>query len=975
MSLPRDWRRAPSSTYRFQLHREFGFDAAERLVPYLADLGVGACYASPILTARPGSPHGYDIVDHDHINPELGGEAGLRRFAAALRARNLRLVLDFVPNHMAADADANPWWRDVLENGMCSNHVDVFDIDWTPLKSEIRQRLLLPILGDHYGAVLERGELQITCSAGAFTLAYFDRRLPVNPQPAARILRHELDTLRTEMAHDGDGLRELVSIITGLDHLPPFTSTTADHIEERERENEILKRRLAALVGTSPIVRAHVDRALVHFNGVPGDPDSFNDLHDLLEAQPYRLAYWRVAGHEINYRRFFDINDLAAIRMELPSVFDATHRLLRRLLSEGVVHGIRIDHPDGLYDPEEYFERLSHLNDQTPPYIVAEKVLSASERLVPEWAIDGTTGYDFLNDVGGVFVDGAAASRMRRIYGRVSGRRERLADVVYRSKLAIMDSSLSSELNVLADSLDRLSEASRRTRDFTLNSLRALLAATVAAFPIYRTYITSRGASQSDRQAIDRALTDAVHRNPTMETSSSRFLRDVLLPTGTPTPAALAFTMKLQQFTAPVQAKGLEDTAFYRHNTLISLNEVGGDPARFGRTVAEFHAQNAVRAAEWPLGMLATSTHDTKLGEDARMRVHVLAELAEEWGDAVGRWQRMTAGSRRRISGGWAPDGNDVYRLYQTLVACWPVDGSAPAPDVARLQRYMVKALREAKQHTSWLNEDSAYEAAVDRFIARVLSTRTAHRFVASFDSFARRVAGLAAIYSLGQLVLKVGSPGVADIYQGSELWNLSLVDPDNRRPVDFSARMHMLASLAPLLAGLDSSDSLPSRPLLSDDVARLAESWQDGRIKLYLTAASLRFRRAHADLFLSGDYLPLEATPVPLPAGVIAFARRLGDRVVIVVAARLVARLGDGQAQPGRSIAWGDARLLWPESIGVDKLTDLFTGQSVTGTTLEGTESRNGTGAALGVPLAAVLGTLPVAMLFGQVRAGSGPG
>jgi (1->4)-alpha-D-glucan 1-alpha-D-glucosylmutase len=949
MSLPHDWRRAPASSYRLQLHRDFGFDAAERIVPYLSALGVAACYTSPILMARPGSQHGYDIVDHGHVNPELGGEEGLRRLADALGTRDIKLILDFVPNHMAADADANPFWRDILENGQCSIHVDVFDVDWVPLKSELRQKLLLPVLGDHYGAVLERGELQLEYADGAFSLAYFSRRFPINPRPGAAILRCQLDLLRAELAPNDEGLRELLSIITGLDHLPPFTSTAPEQTEERDREKEILKRRLATLMETAPGVRAHVARAIQHFNGTPGIAESFDDLHTLLELQPYRLAYWRVAGHEINYRRFFDINDLAAIRMELPAVFDLTHGLLKRLIDEDVVHGIRIDHPDGLYNPAEYFDRLSRLSPGKTPYIVAEKILNAGERLVSDWAIDGTTGYDFLNDVAGVFLDTTASTRIRRAYGRVSGRRERLADVVYRSKLTIMDSSLSSELNVLADSLDRLSESSRRTRDFTLNSLRGLLAATVAAFPIYRTYITADGASPSDRAAIDRALTDVQQRNPTMEMSSLRFLRDILLPTRQIDPVSLAFTMKLQQFTAPVQAKGLEDTAFYRHNKLISLNEVGGDPSRFGRTVTEFHQNNELRASEWPLGMLATSTHDTKLGEDARIRVHVLAELVEEWGDAVSRWQRFTAGSRRKVPGGWAPDGNDVYRFYQTLIACWPVEEGAAPPDVARLQRYMIKAIREAKLHTSWLNEDSAYEAAVEHFVERVLAGPTSIRFLRSFAPFANRVAGLAAIYSLGQLVLKIASPGVADIYQGSELWNLSLVDPDNRTPVDFAARAAMLSALAPWLDGLDASAIRPSRPLLSDDVAALARAWRDGRIKLYVTSAGLRFRRAHPDLFLSGRYVPLE-TAATEPGG-IAFARQLDDRVVIAVAARLVARRGDGLAQPGRQIEWGDGRILLPAALEPRRFIDLFTGQSVT---VDGDS----------LPLSRVLNVLPVALL-----------
>ena len=961
MSLPHDWRRAPASTYRLQLHREFGFDAAERIVPYIARLGAAACYSSPVLMARSGSTHGYDIVDHNRLNPELGGEDGFGRLAAALRAHQLRLILDFVPNHMAADAGANPWFRDVLENGSCSRHAEVFDIDWFPPKAEIRHKLLLPVLGDHYGLVLERGELSVAYDQGSFTLHYFDRDLPVNPRPATIILRTGLDELRHRLGDDDPHMRELLSIVTGLDHLPPFTSTSPELIEERDREKEILKHRLAMLVDSSPVIREHIDRAVALVNGTPGQPDSFDILHELLEAQPYRLAYWRVAGHEINYRRFFDINDLAAIRMERPDVFDATHQRLRELLTGDLIQGIRIDHPDGLYDPEAYFAQLSGLNGSRLPYVVAEKILSADERLVTGWAIDGTTGYDFLNDVGGVFVDPTGARRMRATYGRVSGQSERLSDVVYWSKLAIMNSSLSSELNVLADALDRLSESDRHSRDFTLNSLRALLAETIACFPIYRTYITERGASDSDRQAIDRALTEAQSRNPTMEASSFEFLRDVLLPVSLPDPTRLSVTMKLQQLTAPVQAKGLEDTAFYRYNVLISLNEVGGDPARFGRTVAEFHRENTTRATDWPLGMLATSTHDTKLGEDARMRVHVLAEIAGEWSEAVTRWQRLTSAARRRLPAGWAPDGNDVYRFYQTLIGCWPAEAlgldEAPAELVARLQQYMIKATREAKRHTSWVTENRAYESAVEHFIARVLSGPAAARFLRAFDPLARRVMGLGAIYSLAQLGLKIGSPGVPDFYQGTELWTLTLVDPDNRRPVDFDARTAMLDALEPLLAGIDAPDPTAARPDIAAEAAELAANWADGRVKLFMTAAGLRLRRAHPDLFLAGEYLPLDSD-MPGPAGVVAFARRRDRRTVVVVVPRLIAGvIPDLAAGPAQPATWGDARLWLPAELADLELLDIFTGARH-----RSTRAPDGRAS---LPLAELLGTLPVSLLW----------
>ena len=897
-----DGRAIPASTYRLQFSRDFDFTRAAALVPYLARLGVDACYASPILTARPGSPHGYDIVDHGTLNPELGGDAGLRTLAGALRSLGLQLVLDFVPNHMAADADANRWWRDVLAHGQRSQYAETFDIDWTPLKQELRGRVLLPILDDHYGRVLERGELVLTSVDGAFVVRYLEQTLPIDPEHAARI--------------------------------------TGD------------------------------------MNGTPGDAASFDRLHELLELQAYRLAYWRVAGHEINYRRFFDVNELAAIRMERKDVFDATHARLAQLLADGVVQGVRVDHPDGLSDPETYFERLANLAGMHRPYLLAEKILASGERLPATWPIDGTTGYDFLNDVGGLFVDAGAGPKLHRISAQVAGRQQRLADVIYECKKLILTTSLSSELNVLADALNRLSEADRRSRDFTHHSLREALLEVVACFPVYRTYVSGRGCSEADVRAIDSALREARRRNRPLGRSIFEFLRCVLLPAGLPGLDAddnrfeprpdfaerLRFSMAMQQVTAPVQAKGLEDTAFYRHNMLISLNEVGGEPARFGRSPVEFHASNAARLAEWPHGMLATSTHDTKLGEDTRLRVHAISELTDEWRGLVTRWQRLTSSARRRLEDGWAPEGNDVYRFYQALVGAWPAGqrGNPAAMEelTVRLRAYLSKALREAKARTSWMHQNEPYEAAVDAFVTRVLTGRRARRFLDAVEPFAERLAALGARYALSQLVLKLSSPGVADFYQGSELWTLTLVDPDNRSPIDFETRAAALDALAPMLEGVEQPDGRTQMADLESRVTELGRSWRDGRVKLYVTAAGLRLRRADRDLFLKGDYVPLEIDS-PSPGSVVALARRFEDRVLIAVVPRLVASIcppGGGLATP---CAWGDTRVWIPDALCPRDLVDVFTGRRA------GIAVRQDGRAAISV--ASLLETFPVAWLWGR--------
>ena len=888
---PDPGRRVPLSTYRLQLSREFDFARAAAIVPDLARLGVDACYCSPILKARAGSPHGYDIVDHREINPELGGETAFRQFVDVLHEHGMKLVLDFVPNHMAADVNENPWWRDVVEHGPASPHAVGFDIDWAPLKSELRNRLLLPILGDHYGRVLERGELVLDYDGSAFIVRYRDRRLPINARHIPFIVGHDSPRLAAEADDD-------------------------------------------------------IRRALATLNGTPGDAASFDRLHELLERQPYRLAYWRVAGHEINYRRFFDVNDLAAIRIERQDVFDATHASLAQWLGDRMVDGVRVDHPDGLFDPAAYVERLAHLGGIHRPYVVVEKILSAGERL-PAWPVDGTTGYEFLNEVGGLFVDASAARRMQRTYGQVAGRQERLADVVYESKKHMIVTSLSSELNVLADALNRLSERDRRSRDFPHDSLRDLLIEVVACFPVYRTYVSPRGVSESDIGAIDTALAEARRRNRQLGRSIFEFLRCVLLPAGLPGVAdtgnrfepradfaeRLQFSMTFQQYTAPVQAKGVEDTAFYRYSALVSLNEVGGDPGRFGRSPAEFHDANASRLSDRPGGMLATSTHDSKLGEDTRLRIHALSELADDWRTAVTRWQRLTASARRSLDDGWAPEGADVYRFYQALIGIWPagrhIDDEVIGEVAVRLRAYMSKTIREAKSRTSWLNENPSYEAAVDGFVTQVLTGKPARKFLKAVAPLAERAAGLGALYSLAQLVLKLDSPGVADCYQGTETWSLTLVDPDNRRPIDFGRRSDAIADIAPLLEGLNDPSSRADLPALKAAAKNLSHAWRDGRIKLYVTAAGLRLRRTFPELFLNGDYVPLEVEP-SLPARAVALARRFGDSLLVAIVPRLVAAISPTvDPGPGTPCMWGDTRVLIPDGLGTS-FVNVLTGERV---------------------------------------------
>jgi len=944
----------PTATYRLQVHRGFTFAQAAEVVPYLADLGISHCYLSPILKARPGSTHGYDIVDHAALNPEIGDAGSFDRLVQVLRRCDMGLILDVVPNHMGVGGDDNGWWLDVLENGQASPYAAFFDIDWQPEWEALRGKILLPILGDRYGALLERGELRLALDEerGELAVRYFGHHMPIDPMTYPCVLGHRIAALEGELGGDHPAVLELESLTTAFRHLPPRTDTQPEACAERLRDKEILKRRLAGLCIEAPEIAVFVRHNVALFNGVAGDPRSFDRLHGLLEAQGYRLAYWQVAADEINYRRFFDINDLAGLCMENPEVFLATHRLILRLVAEGKVAGLRIDHPDGLYDPHAYYQQLcdalrctrGQSGDQqadeggaAPPlYLVVEKILAAYEHLPEEWPVHGTTGYEFAAAVNALLVCPDAERAMDRIYTRFTGHRSDFDDLLYERKKLTIEVQLSSELTVLTNLLYSLAQLDRHTRDFTRHGLRSAITEVVACFPVYRTYLTASRITDEDRRYVTWAVAQAKNRTPAADVTTLDFLRDVLLREGLDAREeayrqhAVHFAMKLQQYTAPVMAKALEDTTLYIYNRLVSLNEVGGDPRRFGISTAAFHHANQERARRWPHGMLTTSTHDTKRGEDVRARIAVLAEIAPEWRRHLAIWSRLNRGKKRLIDGDRAPTRNDEYLLYQTLVGAWPLDdldGAALAAFRERITAYMLKAVREAKVQTSWINPDAAYEEAVGEFVAKLLGSQEHNAFLASFLPFQRRVARYGLLGGLAQLLLKLTSPGVPDIYQGSELWELHLVDPDNRGAVDHARRADLLREL----------ESLPEGGVaLGQRVRGLIENLPDGRAKLYLTWRILTWRRRHPDLFAAGDYLPL-AVEGSQADHVCAFARRCGETVAVVATPRWLARLaGDGEGLPLGDAVWADTWVAAPEGIDADGYTNVLTGERVVAQTRE---------------------------------------
>jgi (1->4)-alpha-D-glucan 1-alpha-D-glucosylmutase len=890
-----------AATYRIQLNAKFGFTAARDLVEYLHQLGISHVYASPYFVAQPGSMHGYDLVDPKRLNPELGTEEDFHAWTEALAAKRMGHIVDFVPNHMAASPQ-NRWWHDVLENGPASIYADHFDIELNPPKEALRGKVLLPVLGAQYGEVLEKGELRLERDGGSFHVRYWEKLFPVNPPTTAPLLLRALEKLA--LPADDPRRQDLESIASGLSRL------AFEVPKERAREKEVLKRRLAALVSEDAHVQSVIDAEVVRMNGTPDDPRSFDDLDQLLIDQMYRLAFWRVATEEINYRRFFEINDLAAIRMEHDAVFDDMHELLFALVAQGRLQGVRLDHVDGLYDPAGYFDKLRGAlavarRSSTPVWVIAEKILSQNEPLPSSWQIDGTTGYDFLASVNGLFVDGRAEDQFTRLYREITGDTRSFNEHAFEAKRTILRSSLASELQMLALRLERIAMRDRRSRDFTLATLRRAIGETIAAFPVYRTYVRPDGTHDpTDIQIVVRAIRVARRRNPEITPSVFAFLRDQLLFKGQAEEDRdrAEFAMRFQQLTGPVVAKGVEDTAFYTYVRFVGLNEVGGSPERFGTSVAAFHAMNSDHRSRWPGTMTTTGTHDTKRGEDIRARLAVLSEIPEAFAAWVREWQDLATAYTTSIGEDTAdltraPSPSDQYLFFQTALGAYPLAHGADETFVRRLVEYMIKAAREAKQLTSWLAPDEAYEGALRSFIENILADEA---FLESLEAKATAIATYGASNGLAQTLLRIASPGIPDTYQGSETWDLRLVDPDNRAPVDYARLRDDLTSLE------------------NADIRDLVAGFRDGRVKLHVLTRALRLRRAEPGVFIEGDYQPLEAGEE-----IVAFMREHDGRRVVCAVTRLPYRVTGGRAPWACNDVWGERRVTLPAGRWRDWLTD----------------------------------------------------
>ncbi|MFC5497262.1 malto-oligosyltrehalose synthase [Caenimonas terrae] len=939
---PLDSALIPLSTYRVQFHAGCRFDDVAAAVPYLAALGISHLYSSPYLKARPGSTHGYDIVDHNEVNPEVGTEQEHERMCRALRRHGMGQMLDVVPNHMGVLETDNGWWLDVLEHGQASLHAETFDIEWHPAEPGMEGRVLLPVLGDHYGKVLDAGELQLKFDheAGEFSLHYYAHRFPIDPRDTPAIFSA---APWPPAADDGerDAHAVVASLLDAFSNLPPRERTDAASRQRRHRDSGLHKRALARLVRSHGWLARWIDQCLLHLNGQPGDSASHDPLHALILRQAWRAADWRVASDDVNYRRFFDVNTLAGLRMERPDVFEATHRRVLRWLQDGHLAALRIDHPDGLSDPQQYFERLQSryaamatLTGGEPRalYLVVEKILADHEAMPAGWPVHGGTGYRFASLVNALFVDAQRAEEFDRAYRAFSGQDESFEEIVYRCKKLIVETALFSELDWLSGQLARISRADRRTCDFTRNRLRNALAEVAAAFPVYRTYLRpGEEATATDTRHIDWAIAAAGRRLGGAESAVLDHLRKVLLGELPVEPALRdRFVARWQQFTAPVMAKSVEDTAFYRYLRLASLNDVGGDPGRFGLSVAAFHAANQSRSRFRPHGMLATSTHDSKRSEDLRARIDVLSELPGVWLERAGRWADMAQRYVTRTDAGDAPSRNDLWLLFQTLAGVWPAQPpAAEAVDALRerVQAYMLKAVREAKCRTSWTSPDQPYETALRDCIAGLLRSGGPNPFLTDLQEFAAQIAPFGLHNSMSQLALKFTVPGMPDLYQGCEEWNFRLVDPDNRAPVDFARLAAQLQALQPLYA--------QGHPRAAH-WQELQRSVGDNRLKQLLTWRLLQLRRSRKLLLQHGAYLPVPAEG-EAAQHVAAFARSRDSDALLVVASRLTYTLCGGETGRWGGTAWSGTLL----RIGADQPAlnrigawrDWITGRSVPAT------------------------------------------
>lgn len=889
--------RIPRATYRLQFNTDFGFRDAKKIASYLSELGISDLYASPIFKARRGSMHGYDVVDPTSLNPELGSKADFRALAQGLKNLNMGWLQDVIPNHMAFDYE-NRMLMDALEIGEASAYYNYFDIDWEHAYETMQGRLLAPFLGKSYGESIRDREITVKYSDAGFTVHYYGWKFPLNMESYAKIFSLNLDQLKKRLGNDHPNFIKFMGMLYVLEVFPGQEMPS-----KRYDQRKFVKNMLWELYGGEREIKRFIDRNLDELNG-KRESKTPNLLDELLFDQFFRLSFWKVAGEEVNYRRFFNINELISVRIEDEEVFRDCHSLILKLFKEGVFTGLRIDHIDGLFDPQQYLQRLQEKTGGA--YIIVEKILALDEELPLNWQAEGTSGYDSLNYINGLFCQMKNKKDMDRVYTSFTGAKIDYEGLLYRKKQIIIERYMTGDVDNLAHLMKRASSRDREGWDITLYGLKRAIHEMLVHFPIYRTYVSPESFTETDRAYIAEAAARARMRNPDLVIELDYLEKFLLLQFREYFDAEqqkdwLHFVMRFQQFTGPLMAKGFEDTALYVYNRLISLNDVGGEPYLFGISLDQFHEFNRQRMENWPHTMTATSTHDTKRSEDVRARINMLSEMPKEWEARLEAWRAINRGEKKRVRKRAAPDSNDEYFFYQTLIGAFPFEMDNHAAFVVRIKDYIIKAIREAKVHTGWLKPDSDYEDAYMSFIERVLQTVKENDFLADFLPFQNKVAHYGILNSLSQTILKITSPGVPDFYQGTELWSLTLVDPDNRRPVDFIKRQQLL-------------NEVRRNETNKHFLEKIKASPQDGKIKLFLTYRALKARKEQQALFEKGAYLPLQVEG-QLKEHIVAFARREGPAWAITIAPRFFTSLVEEGAYPLGNELWNDTRIILPSN------------------------------------------------------------
>ncbi|WP_462270091.1 malto-oligosyltrehalose synthase [Desulfobacter sp.] len=927
----------PTATYRIQFNKTFDFQAASDILAYLADLGISCIYASPIFKARKGSLHGYDIVDPSRLNPELGSITDFEKLTEELQKEHMGWLQDIVPNHMAFDFE-NKMLMDVLENGRHSIYRNFFDVDWEHPWGSFQGKLPAPFLGGHYGQSLENKEIRLKYDETGFSVNYYDRALPLKIESYTDVLTFRSSALRTRLGENHPHFIKLLAVLHILKTLP-----SGEAVKERYEQIKVAKYMLWELYCRNPAIRRFVDGNIEMFNGEKGNPQSFRNIEKLLDEQVFRLSYWKVANEEINYRRFFHINDLICLRMQDEVVFDHAHALILQMIEDGTLTGLRVDHIDGLSDPAAYLRRLQKKAGDI--YLVVEKILERKEKLPALWPVQGTTGYEFMNTINGLFCQSKNADRFSTIYASFSGFENSGTDLLYEQKKHIIAYHMQGDLDNLACHIKRLADRDRHGKDFTVHGLKKALVEILAHFPVYRTYINHDGSSQRDQTYIQAAVKNALRTYPGLcreiDYITSCLLKEAQAHPSPTEDDRIDFVLKFQQFTAPLMAKGFEDTLLYQYNRLLSLNEVGGEPSHFGCSLNGFHAFNRKRAALWPHSLSTTATHDAKRGEDVRARINVLSELPDEWQRNLETWKKLNSGKKKRVGGEIIPDGNEEYFLYQTLIGSFPFDKSDHAEYVERIKAYGIKALREAKVHSNWLAPAIDYEEGYVAFVGEILDVVKENPFLERFLLFCRRIAHYGVFNSLSQTLIKITAPGVPDFYQGTELWDLNLVDPDNRRSVDFDQRKAYLKEIREKV-----------RRNIQDTIEELRMTKEDGRIKLFLIHMALEARNRNREIFLNGNYMPL-AIKGRFKDNIIAFARFDINRSCLTIVPRFLTSVVKAGEYPLGSHVWFDTEVVLPDGFPC-LWKNIFTAEVLSGRSLRVSE---------------ILKDFPVAMLMSEDR------